>query len=408
MPKLGWKPTLVSCLLLTLTACGGGGGSTGAPAPSNPDPSTTTPDTSDPTTLADPITPPADDPPPTGDSARLYDGLGLVPASLPDGMAVDAEVAAAVARGYLAFATLMTTIDMRMSLQAYEWAVPMMVDLATAPVPEGETSQAQAVECDSGTGWVFDDTPIDGHRRIGFDFGSETDLCGPFGNSYYFYSTSVPSRQVWQQQSSGAYQYRLTNAAIQHYDGVRIGTSGLCARYSREETGTDAAMTFTNQPMGQTASVSSIRLSHADGSPLITVRGGDEGVATPSEILSHKEPPYPTDYASDPEMMFRIPYLDVHRASGTFAGAYRLTSDGFTMLYKADSENPQRPELGITAGGFSVTAPDGTVYRYQFPAGADPLAEVLYLHATVTSPDGTTAEGNIPQAFVIRRLHLAQ
>lgn len=379
------RAAFVSCLSLTVAACGGSsGGSAGGHGGA-----------------ARPTLPP--------DYSGLYAGLGLVPEGLPHGLFVSEAVKAAVAPGYLAFGTLMATVDLRMSLQAFEWAVPAMAENGV-DVPGEVVEQAQAVSCvfpredgtgetyGHGTGWLFYDLQAGGGREIGFGFGQGADACRPSGGALALYS-GPDHRQIWRPDGQG-YRFQLSGVGMEGYSGLQISSDGPFARYPHDLPGMQLAMAFTTQPDGASRP-SSIAIDRDDGSALVTIRGGRHGLDQPSEIVTYKQAS--GDPGADPEMLFRVPHLDVSLETGELAGSYKLTTAGMTLLYKGPRG------LAITAGGFEVTSPDGTIYSYRLPEGSDPLADTLYLEVTIVAPDMEDAvTGHMSQQLVLQRLRLAQ
>lgn len=408
------KHTLISALALGLSlglaGCGGGGGSSGpqAPAPSGGDSGGNAGGDGGGGTGGG-----EDTGSQTGDYARYYSGLGVMPAGLPAGLTADPAVEDAVAPAYLVLAGLQAATDVRMNMQAFEWAVPSLVRRAVQDNGTLQEGQTYLVSCDlrgdaeagnyagTGTATVFyGGAYADGTVSAGDDVAMALGNCEPAGG--------MLGMQSAQPQSfiAGENQFALTELEVERYGGLLFGTSGLFERRNLPDyIACDAEprcaqMQFDNTVGGASSDMTIAQAGTQD--PLRLTIWSDGATATAGEVETYVEP-------SRSAMVFIAPRLDFSFSPGAAgeadtAGHYRFgTADG-GVTFQYSQRTFALATFRLLDGGFSVTAPDGTVYTYA--VDADPL----YLNVGVDrNGDGEAdSQGRIAQALVAQRLQLAQ
>jgi hypothetical protein len=417
MPKSSFNHALIFLLATGLAACGGGAGSSASGgSASGGSASGGSASGGSASGIGGAGGTGGDEPP--ARIAQLYDGLGLMPAELNDGLVANEQVADAVAPGYLALAALAATADLRLNLQAFGWQIPELIHKMAQPI-EGET---QSPPCRvSGHAYIVShddqdqDGEVDSGEEVVFRYGD----CVPAGGMRALRSGGAEQHYLGG-RSNLQDQFLLSQTSMAGYDGLLVGSSDWLLRYYLEgyqecSSDTGAAveceqMVFTNRSAdGADATLGQLTIEQVGSeSPLRLSVWNDGTAATAADIETYVVFP-------EQRMVFQVDGLDLHLDPGAGgaaerAGNYTLRTleGGMTLTYETRSF--AQAGFKLAAGGFSVTGPTGdTVYTYTLPEGADPVYATDLRVTIDRDGDGTPDDvGLVSQALVMQRLRLAQ
>jgi hypothetical protein len=353
------------------------------------------------------------------DYSRLYNGIGFMPASLSAGLTADEAVEDAVAPAYLVLGALQATSDLRMNLQAFEWAVPALVRKAVDENGPLQPDQVYPVSCQfsssegapagssgfgRGTARVhYGESYADGSVRGGEPVTFELGDCQPSGGMRAM-SSAAPQQVMY---IGGNYAVRLDSVALADYGPLQASNTGWMVRsnlpgYVQCDNGEQCAqMVLSNRsPDGSQPALSQLDITEVDAEqPVRLAIWSDGEAATAADIQTHVEP-------ADQSMVFAIPALDLHLDGGSAerSGHYQVSTldEGLALQYA--TRNFALSRFSMLRGGFEVAAPDGAVYTYR----ADP--DPLYLQVDVDRDGNGTvdAQGRISEELVTQRLYMAQ
>jgi len=374
-------------LAVALSACGGGGGNAGGSGGGGDAGGGT---------------------PPPPDYSRHYQGLGLAPAGQAANLHVDEAVADAVRPGYLAFASMMAVLDLRMGLQAFEWYLPQAAstvgDISAAGTAEAPYPDRAAVPCapplgQEGEAAIFHWHDADGDgslspgEELRFGFGNCVASYGAARFTSDGAGVAQPRVQRYTRLARGdaplAHRFELTGVGIDLYPGFTVN-SGPLVRYP--EPGETLRQAFSNAAEDGVPGTVEFAGESAVGPVRVRVRGSDRGVTAPSVVVTEK--------MVEHYLLLTIPHFDIHLEIGgdvesRWEGGYVLSTEGITeILYEGG--------LALTRGTLRVQAPDGAVYSYT----ADP--DPAYLTVTIDRDGDGQAEasGRMSQGLMIGRLRL--
>lgn len=322
-----------------------------------------------------------------------YDGIGTNPDIEQPGLSPDPEIADAVAPGYLGIAALAATLDLRMDLQAFEWAVPAMRRMAEdSPGPTGGYTE---IECYfsseagetprgfGGSGAIYHDSSGAEGATI-FSFGE----CQPSSGTQL--SSTLDARQLYRHQSSSTrHEFQLNQVTMHRaYPNLAFTTQGSVVREELERTRQHMLFTLADASEGN----AQLRIEQAGADNPFAVLINSMRVETSKET-----PDAPAMVFGSSQLAFEL--QPGSRGSEERAGAYILETEGLTLRYEGG--------LGLMAGDFKVTAPDGSIYTYSFPNGADPQS-LLQLNVAIDADgDGTIDKtGTLSQQLLMQRLRV--
>lgn len=408
---LPWNSVPVAVLSLLLGACGAG--SSPFP-PSDPAPVSNDAPSSD-----------GSEQSPTSRYSAYYRGIGLQPNNLEDGLLVDEAVASAVVPGYLGFATLMASMDLRMPLQAYEWYLPRAVERAgeisdegtqDAPYPgrmnvscadtnsEGHVlgeGEVTIFHWHNSNGSTSSDGAASYSRgeeiRFGFNNCVPTSTAARFSSDGLDVARPRVQRYVQIAGQNGQPHYRFTfdGISLLSYPGFTI-SGGPLVRHT-VVPGPTADMVLSNAVLETGEAPGSLALSgNSDGRVVsVYMQGRDRDPSTAvSEMHSviAPEPPQHLDFA--------VPLLNVgleiEGEESSLEGDYHFSTQSAVVAF--------RNEADLAAGGFKVVRP-ATGASYSFELDADPA--FLRVQIDEDGDGAVDASGRISKPLVVNRLALA-
>jgi hypothetical protein len=395
----------LAAMTLLLSACGAGSSPFSSPS------TETSSDT------------PAEQTPPAQDYRRHYQGLGLQPKELERDLLVDDAVASAIAPGYLGFATLMATMDLRMPLQAYEWYLPRAIrrtgeiraeGTEEAPYPGrrnatcADTNSAGDV-LGSGEATIFYWRNSDGSTHsdgapslsLGEEIRFGFNDCVPTSTAARFESDGLavprPRVQRYMQVAAGNgephYRFSFDGATLNHYPGFTISGGPLV----RHTIGPNAEMTLSNAVLDADEAPGTLALSGTASGRTVTVyvQGRDRDASTPVSQMRSLLAPAPPQHLD-----FTVPLLnvglDISGEDSPLEGTYHFSTNGARV--------PFHSAAGLAAGGFTVVRP-ATGATYTFSLDADP--NFLWVEIDEDGDGTVDASGRISKPFVTGRLALS-
>lgn len=361
------KYALILALSVTLAACGGGGGgSSSSDRGSGGSGGGSTPE------------------PPRADYSGHYGDLGMQPDGLLHDLSVDSEVAAAVAPGYLGFGMLLASLDLRMSLQSYEWTIRDRVHLAAI---HSDGDIYPSAECSHGGRFAVFDREGEPTREytlgetVRFGFAD----CSTVGGEVFFRSdgpaVDSPAMQTYQRLTTDLYLFEFDTVRMDDYPSL-VFTGGPLVRHHLNDHYLE--MTFSNAAPGEAPGTLSITGPGIE----LHLPGADRGVSEPSSAHTRKP---------DAHLRFNVPHLAAQLA---LDGGSKLDGD-YTLKTTSTLEVDYGRQPRLYAGAFEVEH-EGVTYRFQL----DPDPNYLYVEIDEDGDGVADASGRISQALVIGRYRL--